>query len=102
MLTLTEGPRPVGRVYLTWNLNERHVRGWLGFTAKIRDATVALAQGNTASRKDDFGFVPLLHLAGEWRLDDRWNFSVDGADVDEVYNFAWLHYATFSIRWTPF
>ena len=189
------GPRPAGRVYVTWNVNERHglrllvaplsvtdvgtpdrplvfagsdylasqpvtatytfnsyrisyrwrgvetpsFRGWLGFTAKIRDATVALAQGTTTSRKDDLGFVPLLHLAGEFRLADRWHASVDadglaggpgraidaalkvgvdlnpgwsvlagyrtvegGADVDEVYNFAWLHYATLSVRWAPF
>ena len=189
------GPRPAGRMYLTWNVNERHglrlliaplsiteigvsdaplrfagsdylasqpltatytfnsyrlsyrwrgvetpaFSGWVGFTAKIRDATVALAQGTTASRKDDLGFVPLLHLAGEWRLNDRWHASIDadglaggpgraidaavkvgvdlhprwsvlagyrtvegGADVDEVYNFAWLHYATLSVRWAPF
>jgi hypothetical protein len=37
---------------------------WVGFTAKIRDAEIALAQGATASRKDDLGFVPLLHVPG--------------------------------------
>src|SRR5512143_1243120 len=34
---------------------------WIGFTAKVRDATIALTQNGTASRKDDVGFVPLLH-----------------------------------------
>ena len=111
---------------------------WVGFTAKVRDATVALEQGATSSRKDNVGFVPLLHLAGEWRLTPRWLATVDldalaggpgraedvalklgyvvnprlsvhagyrtvegGANVEETYNFAWLHYAVVSGRWTP-
>ena len=48
---------------------------WVGFTAKVRDAAIALEQGATASRKDDLGFVPLLHLAGEWRMTPRWSTS---------------------------
>jgi hypothetical protein len=188
------GPWPAGRVYLTWNLGERHglrvlaapfsitetgvpdapidfegerfaagvpleatytfnsyrltyryrVRGtertmaWVGFTAKVRDATIALEQGAIASRKDNVGFVPLLYLAGEWRASPRWRLSLDadalaggpgraidtalkvgydlrdnltlqagyrilegGADVEETYNFAWLHYAVASIVWRP-
>lgn len=188
------GPWPAGRLYLTWNVTERHglrllaapfsltetgtptgslsfagadyVAGtpveatyafdsyrlsyrwrfhagdrsaaWLGFTAKLRDATVALEQGATSSRKDDLGFVPLLHLAAQWRPASRWALSFDadalaggpgravdaslklgydvtdrwsvragyrtlegGADVEEVYSFAWLHYAVLSVvgRW---
>lgn len=50
---------------------------WVGFTAKVRDATIALEQGATTSRKDDLGFVPLLHLAGEWRMTPRWLGTVD-------------------------
>lgn len=188
------GPRPAGRVYLTWNLGERHglrvlaaplsltetgvpdapidfagrrfaagapleatytfnsyrltyryrvraterTTAWVGFTAKVRDATVALEQGATASRKDNVGLVPLLHLAGDWRAAPRWHLSLDadalaggpgraidaalkvgydlrddltlragyrtlegGADVEETYNFAWLHYAVASIVWRP-
>ena len=188
------GPWPAGRVYLTWNLGERHglralaapfsltetgvpdapigfqgerfaagvplqatytfdsyrltyryrvraterTTAWVGFTAKVRDATVELEQGATASRKDDVGFVPLLHLAGEWRAAPRWRLSLDadalaggpgraidaalkvgydlrddlalqagyrtlegGADVEEAYSFAWLHYAVASIVWRP-
>ena len=108
--------------------------GWLGFTAKVRDATIALTDGATSSRKDDLGFVPLLHLAGTWTPSEFWSFGFDadglaggpgravdgavrvtfapnkqwalrfgyrtvegGADVDEVYTFAWLHYAVASI-----
>jgi hypothetical protein len=111
---------------------------WVGFTAKIRDATIALEQGATASRKDDVGFVPLLHLSAERQLAPVWRLRLDGdalaggpgraedvaltlgrdlnsqwtvragyrlveggADVPEVYTFAWLHYAVIAIerRW---
>ena len=109
---------------------------WVGFTAKVRDATVELAQGTTTRRKENVGFVPLLHVAGEWRPASRWRLSLDadalaggpgraidaalkagydvrrdltlqagyrtlegGADVEETYNFAWLHYAVVSVVW---
>lgn len=186
------GPWPGGRLYVTWNLNDRHgfrlllapfsltetatpdsdlrfegaefaagvplsatytfnsyrfsyryhayessrASAWVGFTAKVRDATLALEQGSTESRKDNVGFVPLLHLAGEWRPADRWRVGLDadalaggpgraidaavklgydlndswtvqggyrmvegGADVEEVYSFAWLHSAVISLTW---
>jgi hypothetical protein len=107
---------------------------WVGFTAKVRDAKIELAQGTTTAEKTDLGFVPLLHIRGwyqfsdDWKLeldvdalaggpgraedaalklrydlDHRWGLSVGyrtvegGADVDEVYNFAWLHYAMASV-----
>lgn len=112
----------------------RRATAWIGFTAKLRDAVIALEQGEVSSRKTDLGFVPLLHLAGDWdlgprtrlRLDadalaggpgraedialklarelgDRWSLEAGyrmvegGADVDEVYTFAWLHYAVASL-----
>jgi hypothetical protein len=186
------GPVAAGRMYLTWNMSERHGlrllaapfsltkdgtlgepvsfagsvyepgapvkatytfnsyrisyryrvhasarrTAWVGFTAKVRDALVSLEQGTTASRKDDLGFVPLLHAAGEWEVAPRWSVGVDadalaggpgraidaavklgydpggawmlragyrtvegGADVPEVYSFAWLHYAVASVVW---
>ena len=116
----------------------KRTTAWVGFTGKVRDASIALEQGATASRKDNVGFVPLLHLAGEWRAWPRWRLSFDtdalaggpgraidaalkvgydlrnnltlhagyrtlegGADVEETYNFAWLHYAVASIVWRP-
>ena len=188
------GPWPAARLYVTWNLSDRHglrllaapfsltetglpdraidfagasygkgepaeatytfnsyrlsyryrvhagetTRAWVGFTAKVRDAEIALEQGATSSEKTDFGFVPLLHLAADWRLATRWSLSLDvdalaggpgraedaalrigydlsdhwtvrtgyrmvegGADVEEVYTFAWLHYAVASVVWRP-
>jgi len=130
--------------------NERFT-GWVGFTAKIRDAKIELDWAGPAARlaaedpaslteahskKTDLGFVPLLHLAGDYRFADRWHglFDVDalaggpgraidgtvklgydinddwtvsggyrtvegGADVDSVYNFAWIHYAVLALQY---
>ena len=43
----------------------------------MRDASIGLVQGSTASQKDDLGFVPLLHLAADRRLAPEWKISVD-------------------------
>jgi hypothetical protein len=108
--------------------------GWVGFTAKIRDAKIELEQEGTSAVKTDVGFVPLLHVRGWYRFASRWRLVLDidalaggpgraedvslklyadidrhwsvsagyrtvegGADVDEVYNFAWLHYVVASV-----
>lgn len=128
----------------SWRIGYRRAFGddgdrwvWrLGFTAKIRDAKVELKQGETTSRKTDVGFVPLLHLGGDWRFADRWRLLMEveglaggpgraedaalklsrdvspslslaagyrmvegGADVDQVYSFAWLHFGVVSATW---
>jgi hypothetical protein len=83
------------------------------------------------------GFVPLLHLRGEYHFNKQWWSTLDidalaggpgraeditlqvghnlseswslsagyrmvegGADVEEVYNFAWFHYLVLSIYFT--
>jgi hypothetical protein len=111
-------------------LEREQLNLFIGFTAKIRDAKVELRQGDTSSKKTDVGFVPLLHVAADWRFTERWRLRFDfdglaggpgrafdvalqlaynlsnrwdigagyrtvegGADVESVYNFAWLHYA---------
>lgn len=95
------------------------------------DAGRSVAFGD--SKDTDVGFVPLLHLAADWRFAPSWRLLGDfdglaggpgrafdvalklgrdfgphwtlsagyrtlegGADVDAVYNFAWLHYAVLS------
>jgi hypothetical protein len=50
---------------------------WWGGTAKIRDARIALAQGGVTAAKDDLGFVPLLHVAGTWRVATGWALLLD-------------------------
>jgi len=110
---------------------------WIGFTAKIRDAKIKLQQNGVTSEKTDLGFVPLLHIRGEYHLNDKWwiLFDLDalaggpgraedgtlqlvhnlsnqwsvslgyrtvegGANVEEVYNFAWFHYIVLSTNFT--
>ena len=49
----------------------------VGFTAKIRDARVKLSSGGFSDKKDDLGFVPLLHIFASYEL-DRWTLYLDG------------------------
>jgi hypothetical protein len=106
---------------------------WIGATAKVRDAKIELRQGSITSKDTDVGFVPLLHLAANWRFAEQWRLLLDldalaggpgraedfsakvaydinerwsitagyrtvegGADTDDVYSFAWFHYAVVS------
>jgi len=108
----------------------------VGFTGVVRDANVALRQGGLRANDDNVGFVPTLHLSGDYRFAENWLFRMDfdglaggpgrlidlglildyalndswqvgggyrtlegGVDTDDVYNFAWLHYAVFSVRY---
>ncbi|MFN2370553.1 MAG: hypothetical protein ABR506_05280 [Candidatus Krumholzibacteriia bacterium] len=50
---------------------------WVGFTAKVRDAKIRLEQAGVAAEKTDVGFVPLLHVAGTWRLSPQWALELD-------------------------
>ena len=49
----------------------------IGATLKVRDAEIRLKQGNTESYDDDVGVVPLLYLAGTYRLSNRWTIRAD-------------------------
>ncbi len=49
----------------------------VGFTAKIRDARVKLSSGGLSDKKDDLGFVPLLHIFAA-REFDRWMIFLEG------------------------
>ncbi len=118
-------------------LPDRGAWRWrIGFTGVIRDANIELRQGALRANDDDLGFVPALHLSGEYRFDDRWLFTLDfdglaggpgrlfdvavtleydlserwrigggyrtlegGADTDDVYTFAWLHYGVLKLNY---
>ena len=97
---------------------------------------IELRRDNESSKKTDLGFVPLLHLSGEypfnkktglmfdldalaggpgraedlalktfyvlnpkWRLEAGYRTVEGGADVQEVYTFAWLHYAVINLKY---
>ena len=49
----------------------------VGFTGFVRDARIALTQGDLSAEDTDLGFVPLGHLSGTARLSSRWRFVVD-------------------------
>ncbi len=51
----------------------------IGFTAKIRDASVQLEnEEGLKDRKDDVGFVPLLHLFTSYTLENRIQLYLEG------------------------
>lgn len=52
-------------------------RWWIGFTANIRDAKIRLNQGDMIAEKADVGFVPLLSIAGTWRIAPQWTAELD-------------------------
>lgn len=56
----------------------------LGATAKLRDATVRLGARERTARKDDLGFVPLLHLYLHYNF-ENWGlvFEGDGLTSDQ-------------------
>lgn len=105
----------------------------VGFTAKIRDASIQLRSGSVRDRKDDLGFVPLLHLYAAYHF-KGWSIFFEGdglaggpgrafdifagakipirdylsvttgyrlleggANVDEVFNFTIVHFATLGL-----
>ena len=107
----------------------------IGGTVFVRDARIALQQGDVFAEDTDVGLVPLVHFSGEGRLTDAWRLLIDfeglgstqgrafdiavklgcefadrwqlafgyrtiegGADVEEVFNFAWLHFGVASLR----
>ena len=65
---------------LTYAYQFEAINSWilkLGATAKVRDAEVALTQGNQSSSKKNVGFVPLLNFQAERQLSETWKFRFD-------------------------
>ena len=54
---------------------------WIGGTLKVRDAEIKLTQGAVNASDDNIGFVPLLHIAWEYRFSDSWSVA---ADIDAL------------------
>jgi len=50
----------------------------LGFTAKIRDAKIALSSPVLVSEKTNVGFVPIINFRLLWKIDDKYGFLLDG------------------------
>jgi hypothetical protein len=60
----------------------------LGFTGKLRDAEIALDQGETSASRMNRGFVPLLHVAVEQRLTDDIGLLLDADGLWSPYGRA--------------
>lgn len=76
----TRGSYQFSTYKLTYRYTVLDQEAWrwrVGFTALIRDAEVELRQGPVRASDDDVGVVPLLHLAGSYRLSERWLVSFD-------------------------
>ena len=56
--------------------NENWLFG-IGFTAKIRDAEIALESEQSSSSKVNVGFVPLIRLVGAYKI-NNWRFFIEG------------------------
>jgi hypothetical protein len=88
----------------TWRYRVHAGDTWtwrVGFTAFVRDARIALDQSDRKADDVDVGFVPLGHLDGEARLNERWHLSLDldgtAAPQGRAFDFA----AMINYRPTP-
>lgn len=118
-------------------LDKDRLRAGMGFTAKIRDASIRIEASGSHSEKANTGLVPLVNFAIDWRPASRlglifegdalaapqgraedvllaiYSEPVDnlrirlgyrilegGADNDEVYTFALLHYIVAGATWS--
>lgn len=50
----------------------------LGFTAKIRDANIALSSTTQTSEKDNVGFVPIINFRLHWKPLDKFGLLLEG------------------------
>jgi hypothetical protein len=69
------------RLTYRYRIYERDRWTWkVGLSGKIRDAKIELRQGGLSAVDDNVGFVPLLHLDGEYRWNQKWrlNLNMDG------------------------
>jgi len=72
--TPTKGTYRFNTYRLTYRrtFRDRERLNWgIGGAVLVRDAEITLEQGGRRQSEDDLGFVPLLHLYGEYRLSDK-------------------------------
>jgi hypothetical protein len=50
----------------------------LGFTAKIRDASIDISSPGLTSAKENVGFVPIINFKLLWKIDDKFGLLLDG------------------------
>jgi hypothetical protein len=111
----TFAPSPTDAVYkfssyrATWSYRVYQGPTWtwrIGFTGFVRDARIALTQGDRAAEDTDVGFVPLGHVSADARLSPRWSaglvLDASAAPQGRAIDFAaTLEYRP-APRWTVF
>ncbi len=67
------------RLTYRWEVLKRGNLGLgLGFTAKIRDASITLEGGGRKAEKKNTGFVPIVNFQLTWQPDSKWNVILEG------------------------
>lgn len=73
-----------------------NIRGQLRFTQRWRAVLDVDALAGGPGRAEDASLKLYADIGQRWSLAFGYRTVEGGADVDEVYNFAWLHYAVLS------
>jgi len=76
-----------------------HVRGWYAFTTRWRLVFDMDALAGGPGRAEDASLKLCADVGERWSIAAGYRTVEGGADVDEVYNFAWLHYAVASLSY---
>jgi len=59
-------------------IQKPHFEFGLGFTAKIRDASISLSSGNLYAEKTNVGFVPIINFRLLYNVDNKIGLLLDG------------------------
>ena len=59
-------------------LRKDNIEIGVGFTAKIRDAKIAVKGNGLESEKTNVGFVPIIHFRLLWKFTEKFSFLLDG------------------------
>lgn len=67
------------RITYRYDIVERpNLEFGLGFTAKIRDASIKIISASQESEKTNVGFVPILNIRLDWMITDKLSLLLDG------------------------
>jgi len=78
-----------------------HVAGEWRFAPRWRLGLDADALAGGPGRAEDVALKLGRDLSPHWSVHAGYRMVEGGADVTEVYTFAWLHYAVVSVAWRP-
>jgi hypothetical protein len=76
-----------------------HIRGWYRLSGRWRLTLDIDALAGGPGRAEDAALKLYLDLNDRWSLSAGYRTVEGGADVDEVYNVAWFHYALASVSY---